>query len=181
MTYLFSRAMIILFFGVVFAMAVNTSIGIIMYSFYHGCDPVRAGIVTKSESLVPKFVHDVSGHIPGLPGIFITCVFSASLSYISAGIHAVAGIIYSDYVRPLKMFSHTDSNANLSMRIIIFLLGTLCAFGSIIIERIKSIFQIINTVDGTINGTKFVIFTVGLLYPWANQKVYLIDVKVHEY
>lgn len=136
-------------------MGINIGTGIIMYSYYHGCDPVKAGFVAKPDNLALRFVHDVAGHIPGMPGIFISCVFSASLSYISAGIHAVSGIIYSDYIRPLKLFSHTDFNANLSMRIFIIILRTLCAFGSIIIERFKSIFQIISTVDGIVNGAKF--------------------------
>lgn len=163
--------MIIFFIGVVSIMFINISTGIIMYSYYHGCDPVKAGIVSKLDNLVPRFVQDVAGHIPGMPGIFISCVFSASLSCVSAGLHAVAGVIYCDYVRPLKLFQHTDSNANLSMRIIIFSLGTLYAFGGIFVERFRSIFQIVNTLGGIITGTKFGVFTVGMLYPWANQKV----------
>lgn len=167
----FCRSMIIFFFGIVFIMGLNCATGIIMYSYYHGCDPVKANIVNKYDKLMPKFVQDVAGHIPGMPGIFISCVFSASLSTVSAGLHAVAGIIYGDYVRPLKMFAHTDSSANFSMRIIIFLLGTVCAFGGVIIERFNSIFQIMTTVAGTTTGAKFGVFTIGMLYPWANQKV----------
>lgn len=164
--------MIIFFFGVVFIMGINIGTGIIMYSFYHGCDPVRAGIVSKPDNLIPRFVQDVAGHIPGMPGIFISCVFSASLSTVSANLHSVAGIIYGDYVRPLKMFPPTDFNANLSMRIIIILLGTICAFGGILVENFKSIFQVMTTVAGTTTGAKFGVFTLGMLYPWANQKVY---------
>lgn len=114
---------------------------------------------------------DVAGHIPGMPGIFISCVFSASLSTVSASLHAVSGIIYSDYVRPLKWFAHTDANANLSLRILIFSLGSFCAFGGIFVERFGSIFQIIFSVAGTTIGAKFGVFTLGMLYPWANQKV----------
>lgn len=159
------------FIGVVFIMGVNCATGIILYSYYHGCDPVKAGIVTKYDKLMPRFVRDVAAHIPGMPGIFISCVFSASLSTVSAGLHATSGIIYGDYIRPLKLFAHTDANANRSMRVLIFLLGTMCAFGGVLIERFQSIFQIMNTVAGMTTGAKFGVFTIGMLYPWANQKV----------
>lgn len=174
---LFFRSMFIFFIGVILIMGINISTGIIMYSYYHGCDPVKAGIVAKADSLVPRFVQDVAGHIPGMSGIFISCVFSASLSTVSANLHAVAGVIYSDYVRPLKLFAHTDFNANLSMRTIIFLLGTICAFGGVLVEQFKSIFQVIITVSGITTGVNFGIFTLGMLYPWANQKVCCFDFK----
>ena len=155
------------FIGILFIMAFNCATGLIMYSYYHGCDPVKAHIVTKYDKLMPKFVQDVAGHIPGMSGIFISCVFSASLSTVSAGLHAVSGIIYSDYVRPLKLFAHTDANANFTMRVLIFLVGSVCAFGGVIVERFQSIFQIMNTVAGTTTGAKFGVFTIGMLYPWV--------------
>lgn len=155
------------FIGVVIIMGFNCATGLIMYSYYHGCDPVKAHIVSKYDKLMPKFVQDVAGHIPGMSGIFISCVFSASLSTVSAGLHAVSGIIYSDYVRPLKLFAHTDANANFTMRVLIFLLGSVCAFGGVIVERFQSIFQIMNTVAGTTTGAKFGVFTIGMLYPWV--------------
>lgn len=163
--------MIVFFVGVVFIMGVNCVTGIVLYSYYHGCDPIKAGIVTKYDKLMPRFVRDVAGHVPGMAGIFISCVFSASLSSVSAALHAMSGIIYSDYIRPLKLFAHTDANANFSIRICIFLLGTVCAFGGVLIERFQSIFQLMNTVSGVITGAKFGIFTIGMCYPWANQKV----------
>lgn len=142
-----------------------------MYAYYHGCDPVKLRLVTKYDKLIPRFVQDVAGHIPGMSGIFISCVFSASLSTVSASLHATSGVIYSDFVRPLKLFAHTDVNANRSMRVLIFLLGTFCAFGAVIVERFQSIFQIMNSVAGITIGAKFGVFTLGMLYPWANQKV----------
>lgn len=142
-----------------------------MYSYYHNCDPVKVGIVTKYDKLMPKFVQDVAGHIRGMPGIFISCVFSASLSTVSAALHSVSGVIYSDYVRPMKWFADTDVNANRTMRLIICLIGTFCAFSGILVENFQSIFQLINTVSGMTSGAKFGTFTLAMLYPYANQKV----------
>lgn len=163
--------MIIFLFGVVLIMLFNCGTGIIMYSYYHNCDPVKIGTVTKYDKLMPRFVQDVAGHIRGMPGIFISCVFSASLSTVSAALHSVSGVIYSDYVRPMKWFADTDVNANRTMRLIICLIGTFCAFSGILVENFQSIFQLINTVSGMTAGAKFGVFTMAMLYPSANEWV----------
>lgn len=59
------------------------------------------------------------------------------------------------------------------MKIIVFAIGTLAAMGGIIVEQFHSIFQVINTVAGTCVGAVFGVFTLGMLYPWANKTVRL--------
>lgn len=152
-------------------MTFNCATGIIMYSYYHGCDPVKANIVTKYDKMMPRFVKDIAGHISGMPGIFISCVFSASLSTFSASLHCVSGVVYSDYILPLKLFKHNDVNANRIMRLTIFALGSFCAFSGVLVEHFSSMFQAITTVAGVTVGAKFGTFTLAMLYPWANQKV----------
>lgn len=127
--------------------------------------------VNKADKMIPRFVQDVAGQIPGMPGIFISAVFSASLSTVSASLNSKAGLIYCDLIQPLKIIRHTDRNANLIMKIIVFLLGTHCAFSILFVEKFASIFQMINTVSGTCVGAVFGVFTLGMLYPWANKHV----------
>lgn len=79
-------------------------------------------------------------------------MFSASLSTISAALHSLSGVVYNDYIRPRRWFAHTDANANLTMRLIIFLMGTFCAAAGIIVENFQSIFQMITTVGGMSTG-----------------------------
>lgn len=168
------RSMIYFFFGCALIMTFMCGTGITMYAYYHDCDPVKAKIITKYDKLIPRFVQDVTGHITGMSGIFISCVFSASLSTVSAISHSISGIVYNDYIRPRKWFAHTDFNANLTMRLIIILLGTICALAGIVVENFESIFQITMTVAGTFIGATFGVFTLGMLYPWANKKGALI-------
>ena len=49
-------------------------------------------------------------------------------------------------------------------------MGTFCAVAGVIVEHFQSIFQVINTVAGITTGAIFGAFTIGMLYPWANQK-----------
>lgn len=127
--------------------------------------------VEKADKLVPHFVQDVVGHISGMPGVFISCVFSASLSNASAVMNSMAGVIYLDYIKPLKFYHHTERRANRIMKAIIILFGIECVFGAFFVAKFSSLLQIIFTVGGTIAGAKFGLFTLGMLYPWANRHV----------
>lgn len=127
---------------------------------------------------MPRFVQDVAGHMRGMPGVFISCVFSASLSAVSATMNSLAGLIYLDFIKPLKFYRHTEKSANLIMKAIVILFGIECIFGALLVEKFHSLFQLMLTVGGTVIGAKFGIFTLGMLYPWANKHVNIFDVSL---
>lgn len=62
------KSLYIFFIGMVFMLTVCSGTGIVMFAYYHNCDPVKANIVTKYDKMMPRFVYDVAGHIPGMPG-----------------------------------------------------------------------------------------------------------------
>lgn len=49
-------------------MSFNCGIGIIMFSYYYDCDPVKAKYVDKYDKLMPRFIQDVAGHLTGMSG-----------------------------------------------------------------------------------------------------------------
>lgn len=128
-------------------------------------------IIDKVDQMVPRFVQDSVGHIIGMPGIFISCVFSASLSTVSANLNTIAGVLYMDFIRPLNFVRHTDATANRIMKLIVFITGTLFVVGVWIIEKVPSCFHALQIVDGMIMGSTFGVFSFGMLYPWANRHV----------
>lgn len=83
----------------------------------------------------------------------------------------MAGIIYSDYIRPLKLFKHSDAAANLTMKLTIATIGIYCVLAGFIVEKVDSIFQVVNTIVGMTCGAVFGVFILGMLYPRANHKV----------
>lgn len=89
----------------------------------------------------------------------------------SASLHSLSGIFYNDYIRPQKWFADTDDNANLTMRVIIVIIGLFCALSGFIIEHFQSVFEIVVTIVGMGTGAIVGAFSLGMLYPWANKKV----------
>lgn len=55
--------------------------GLVIYTAFHNCDPISTGVIGKSDQLLPYFVMKITSHIPALPGIFVSGVFSAALRY----------------------------------------------------------------------------------------------------
>lgn len=106
-----------------------------------------------------------------MSGLFISCVFSASLSTIAPYLNALAGIIYKDYVQPRSSIKHDDSKATFYIKVITFLLGVFCISAGVVVDRFTSLYQLVNTIAGCTVGTIFGVFLLGMLYPWANAKV----------
>lgn len=48
---------------------------------------------------MPYFVVDSMGHIPGLSGLFVAGIFSASLSTVSASVNSLAAVTLEDYLK----------------------------------------------------------------------------------
>lgn len=53
----------------------------------------------NSPQIMPLFVVDVMSNIPGLPGIFVAGIFSASLSTVSAAVNSLAAVKLEDYIK----------------------------------------------------------------------------------
>lgn len=76
---LFRRTIGILVVGLWVLVSMCCYMGLVIYAYYQKCDPVTRGWIDKSDQLLPYFIMDVVGDIPGLPGMFVSGVFSAAL------------------------------------------------------------------------------------------------------
>ncbi|XP_054091956.1 sodium-coupled monocarboxylate transporter 1 [Zeugodacus cucurbitae] len=157
--------------GFLVVMTINVFIGVVMFAYYHDCDPIKAGLVNKPDKMVPFFVQDIMGHLIGMPGLFISCVFSAALSSMSAMLNSLAGVVYFDYVRPHIKKYHTEARANFIMKIIIVAMGCYCVAGGMMVERFDSILQLVITITGINTGSVVGVFLLGMLVPRTNGKV----------
>uniref|UniRef100_A0A4W4DWS7 Solute carrier family 5 member 12 n=1 Tax=Electrophorus electricus TaxID=8005 RepID=A0A4W4DWS7_ELEEL len=118
--------------------------GLIMYALYANCDPWTAGYVSAPDQLMPYFVLDILGNFPGLPGLFVACAFSGTLSTVAASINALATVTYEDFVsqcwRDLSNRTATwISKAALS-------------------------------IHGMCGGPMLGLFSLGILFPFTNSK-----------
>ncbi|XP_075166349.1 sodium-coupled monocarboxylate transporter 2-like [Haematobia irritans] len=168
------RALNVAGIGILLIMSFNCFTGIVMFARYAGCDPILAGIVEKADKIMPFFVQDIVGHLKGMPGVFISCVFSAALSTMSATLNSLAGVVYFDYIKPF--IRHTDNRANTIMRIFVVTTGCYCIAGGFVVEKFNSILQTILTIMAINAGAVVGVFLLGMLVPRVNGKVVLVSI-----
>uniref|UniRef100_A0A8C9W8U1 Solute carrier family 5 member 12 n=1 Tax=Scleropages formosus TaxID=113540 RepID=A0A8C9W8U1_SCLFO len=137
------------------------SSGIIMYAFYYNCDPWTAGYVRAPDQLMPFFVMEILGKLPGLPGLFVACAFSGTLSSVAASINALATVTYEDFVK--NCFRNISDRAGtwMSKGLICF-----CLYDAVPL----SVLQAALSIHGMCGGPMLGIFSLGILFPWTNSK-----------
>ncbi|KAK2163806.1 hypothetical protein LSH36_74g13000 [Paralvinella palmiformis] len=102
--------------------------GVTAFAYYakKGCDPVNSGILSSPNQILPFFVMEVLD-MPGLPGLFIASLFSASLSSISTIYNGMSAIIWLNVLTHKYGHLSTKTQANITK---------LCSIGSTINKTI---------------------------------------------
>lgn len=103
-------------------LSISTSFsGLAIFSKYYNCDPIkylkldfivwekmyymsiyiflRSGRIMVGDQLMPLYVMDTMGSIPGLTGLFVAGIFSAALSSVSPVLNSLAAVTMEDYVK----------------------------------------------------------------------------------
>lgn len=65
--------------GIAAIKAVTVTMGLILSATYADCDPFVTKKIQRNDQLLPYYVLNVTKNIPGLSGLFIAGVLSASL------------------------------------------------------------------------------------------------------
>lgn len=77
--YFYFRTVALYCFGVSIIELFCVMFGLMVYTKYADCDLAQSGQIGKREQILPYFVLDVAGQVPGLPGFFIAGIVSSAL------------------------------------------------------------------------------------------------------
>ncbi|KAF2345499.1 Sodium/solute symporter [Trinorchestia longiramus] len=78
--------------------------GIGIHAVYYGCDPISLGLIEKRDQITPFYVMHHLSFLTGVPGLFISCLFSGTLSSISSMLNAVPTMLWNDFIVELQYF-----------------------------------------------------------------------------
>lgn len=127
---------------------------------------------------MPIFVVDVMGDLPGLPGLFVAGIFSASLSSVSAAVNSLSAVTLEDYIKPLyfyvKKHPLSDGKSTFLSKFIALLYGLLCIGVAFIAQLLGGVLQASLTIFGVVGGPLLGLFTLGMFVPRGNQRVIFI-------
>uniref|UniRef100_A0A8C4UIG4 Solute carrier family 5 member 5 n=1 Tax=Falco tinnunculus TaxID=100819 RepID=A0A8C4UIG4_FALTI len=74
--------------------------GLVMFALYKDCDPLLAGYISAPDQYMPYLVLDIFETYPGVPGLFLACAYSGTLSTASTSINAMAAVTVEDLIKP---------------------------------------------------------------------------------
>ncbi|XP_066523224.1 sodium-coupled monocarboxylate transporter 2 [Hoplias malabaricus] len=143
--------------------------GLIMYTFYSQCDPWTAGYVSAPDQLMPYFVLDILGSLPGLPGLFVACAFSGTLSTVAASINALATVTYEDFVSQ-GCGDISNRAATWISKALCVVFGVACTSMAVGASYMGAIVQAALSIHGMCGGPMLGLFSLGILFPFTNSK-----------
>ncbi|XP_077990171.1 sodium-coupled monocarboxylate transporter 1-like isoform X1 [Glandiceps talaboti] len=153
--------------GLILALAACS--GLVMYAHYHECDPYSAGYVGATDQLMPYFVMDILSFLPGLPGLFVSCMFSGALSTVSSGLNSLAAVAGEDLVR-LYWKNIPDERYTWITKGLALGFGLLSLFMAWISSMMGDVLQAALSIFGMIGGPLLGLFSLAMFFPWANWK-----------
>ncbi|KAM5170175.1 sodium-coupled monocarboxylate transporter 1 [Mantella aurantiaca] len=151
--------------------------GLAMYSIYKDCDPWSAKFVSAPDQLMPYLALDILRDFPGLPGLFVACAYSGTLSTVSSSINALAAVTVEDLIKPyFKNLSETklswiSKGASL-------LYGAICIGMAGLASLMGGLLQAALSIFGMVGGPLLGLFSLGILFPFANSLGALIGLLV---
>ncbi|XP_051000271.1 sodium-coupled monocarboxylate transporter 2 [Acomys russatus] len=143
--------------------------GLIMYSYFKDCDPWTSGDVSAPDQLMPYFVMEIFTTMPGLPGLFVACAFSGTLSTVAASINALATVTFEDFVK--SCFPHLSDKLStwISKGLCLFF-GIVCTSMAVLASFMGSVVQAALSILGMCGGPMLGLFTLGIVFPFVNWK-----------
>ncbi|XP_067007581.1 sodium-coupled monocarboxylate transporter 2 isoform X2 [Anabrus simplex] len=145
--------------------------GMVIFANYADCDPLKLGLISKIDEIVPFFVEDQFMYLPGLLGIFMAGLFNGALSLAVSIINSLSTVTWEDF---FCLFPHFKTFNDKRQLIVIKLIGAFyglliigIAFGvGLFSGVIESSMLMTSATSGPLLG----VFLLAMLFPVVNWK-----------
>uniref|UniRef100_A0A915B653 Sodium/solute symporter n=1 Tax=Parascaris univalens TaxID=6257 RepID=A0A915B653_PARUN len=142
-------------------------VGFIALKYFYYCNPLETGQLKDMDHLIIMFAKEVLSSTPGLFGLYVSCIMSATLSTLSSGMNSMAAAVYEDFLKHRIHGKITDAQAttiNKSFVLFFGLLSTALAFTA---EPLGGILRVCISVMGAMSGPFVGIFVLAMFWPRA--------------
>uniref|UniRef100_A0A672NPZ6 Sodium-dependent multivitamin transporter n=1 Tax=Sinocyclocheilus grahami TaxID=75366 RepID=A0A672NPZ6_SINGR len=150
------------------ALMLSCLMGLVMFACYGNNSPLEQQYITSKDQMVLYFVMDMLQNFPGLPGLFVACLFSASLSTISSAFNSLATVTMVDLIKP--HYSMTEARATLLSKMLALSYGIICVAMAYVVHLMNSsVLQAALSIFGMVGGPLLGLFCLGIFFPCANS------------
>nr|XP_053635005.1 sodium-dependent multivitamin transporter-like [Cherax quadricarinatus] len=146
-------------------------VGLVIFATYEGCDPLAAGLIAKKDQILPFYVMDHLSSAPGLPGLFVACIFSGSLSTISSGVNSQAAVTWEDVFSNMPRFAKlTKTSQAMITKLLALGYGFLAVGLAFLAGNLGGVLQAAIAVISSVAGPLLAVFIMALFMPFTNSK-----------
>ncbi|XP_078379322.1 sodium-coupled monocarboxylate transporter 1-like isoform X1 [Oculina patagonica] len=157
----------------IFAVSLCALCGCVIYAFYADCDPISDKRIKKGDQILPYFVMHVLGSLYGVPGLFMACLFSGTLSTVSSGLNSLAAVVLEDFIKPFcrsRQMQLTEMRATLYSKLLALGFGALTIGLSFLATKLGAILQTFYSVFGVVGGPVVGAFCLGMFTRRAHSR-----------
>lgn len=134
------------------------------------CDPRATGLITADDQLLPAYVMQIAKDLHGVPGLFIAAIFGAALSTLSVGFNSTSVVVLEDFIKGCFGMNLSDRCSTIFVKCLVVVLGSIAMGLLFLVEKLGGVLVITGSLAAIAAGTSFGVFTLGILFPWANSK-----------
>ncbi|XP_054711298.1 putative sodium-dependent multivitamin transporter [Uloborus diversus] len=159
----------------------NCLAGIVVYAYFSNCDPMTSPNkpISSGDQLLPFFMASALSQYPGLAGLCICGIFSASLSTVSSAVNSLTAVTMQDLVRPLFVAKGvSEKKTAFSAKAITLFYGLLCVSLTFLVATFGNLVQASLTMFGLLGGPVLAIFFLGMMTERSNQKGAIVGLIV---
>ncbi|KAJ9575557.1 hypothetical protein L9F63_007565, partial [Diploptera punctata] len=164
------QSLILFTIGIFIIKTISCFTGMIVFTTYYDCDPIKNKVITKQDQLIPYYIMDIAASIPGLPGLFIAGVFSAALSSMSTNLNSLGATMYEDFIQPCIRKKISEKTVSYIIRFLVVMIGVFSVLMVFVVERLGAVIQLAYTMGGVTSGAFLGLFSLGMFFPRANSK-----------
>lgn len=147
-------------------------IGLLAFAYFQTiqCDPLEAKFIQNPNQIMPLFVTHAFQHIPGMPGLFIASLFSASLSTLSSGLSSLSTVTWIDLIKP-RFQSINENRATLIVKALVFFYGLLAILLAFFVSLIGGpLTQIASVLISAFSAPLTGLHLYASLCPWGKER-----------
>ncbi|XP_067662754.1 sodium-coupled monocarboxylate transporter 1-like isoform X1 [Haliotis asinina] len=147
-------------------------VGLVIFAVYNECDPYMLGHVKARDQLLPFLVMDKLTFLPGLAGLFVASLFSASLSSISSGLNALSIVFLEDILKlawEARDWVPSTVFVNRTAKVIGLVFGGVVIAVAFLARLLgQTVLQIVLSIFGMSGGPLLGLFICGIFIPFIN-------------
>lgn len=155
--------------GTILFTLLSTMAGMVAYAYYEkkGCDPLAARYISNGNQITPYLVMEILPY-PGVPGLFVSSLFSGSLSTFSSSINSMSAVVWEDMLED-HLISLSEKKKTWITKGLSMFFGILCMGVAFVVMTIGgNLVQMAASFFGVSIGPLLGVFVLGGLVPWAN-------------